>query len=276
MDTRKRVLIIDLSYYNFYRYYATIQWYKSAHSDDTFEVGYDWVENIVFMEKYTKMFFSNIKKYKKKFKITHTIIAKDCPRSEIWRVALYPAYKGTRGDTYKKTQFMGGKVFKYCYANMLPILLKEPSTRLMHLPTLEADDIIYLTTTEIVREHPDSTIHIISSDHDLLQIIDGRPNIKLWKANIKCYNDKSLGSADLDCFAKAMTGDTSDNIPKVCPRMGHKTMMKLYNSPELLHETFEKNSGSREQYTLNRTLIDFKYIPATLVQALAAKYPLYL
>ena len=112
--------------------------------------------------------------------------------------------------------------------------------------------------------NPDSKIKIISSDHDLLQIIDGKSNIELYTANLKCYNNKSCGSKDLDCFLKAILGDSSDNIPKVIYRLGQKTAIKLYNDKNLLLQKFSQNEGSFKTYCLNRMLVDFNYIPTEL------------
>ena len=97
-----KVLLVDLSYYNFYRYYATIQWYKRAHPEDSFENGYDWSINVIFMEKFKKMFINNLNKLKKKYKSDKLIFAKDCPRKYIWRMELYSQYKGTRDEMFKK------------------------------------------------------------------------------------------------------------------------------------------------------------------------------
>ena len=155
---------------------------------------------------------------------------------------------------------MGGLVFKKCYEDILPEILDE-NTKLLKMTELEADDLIYLSSEQILKNNPKSNITIISSDHDLLQIIDGRENVNLYTANLKLYNDKSLGTNDLDCFSKAIMGDPSDNIPKVFKRLGKKTMLKLYNSPKLLEKKFRENEGSFKQYCLNRTLVDFKNIP---------------
>ena len=44
-------LIIDTSYFNFYRFFATTNWYKCAHQDEIIEDGYEWVNNVEFWEK---------------------------------------------------------------------------------------------------------------------------------------------------------------------------------------------------------------------------------
>lgn len=258
-----KVLIIDLSYYNFYRYYATIQWYKCAHPEDNYEPGYDWSINVIFMEKFEKMFLNNITKFKKKFKPDKIILARDCPRKEIWRMGLYPGYKGTREASFKKNKFMGGPVFQFVYQNILQKILSD-SCKVYKVDNLEGDDLIYLSTQKILSTNQEAIISIISSDHDLLQIKDGSENINLYKANLKCYSDKSYGSADLDCFAKAILGDNSDNIPRVFNRCGKKTMLKLYEDKSLLEEKFKKEEGSKERYNLNRQLVDFSYIPKEL------------
>ena len=84
---------------------------------------------------------------------------------------------------------MGGKVFKKCYSDIIPTILSDNVVQLK-MPQLEGDDLIYLTVNKLLNMEPESNIKIISSDHDLLQIVDGRPNIELYTANIKCYNNK--------------------------------------------------------------------------------------
>lgn len=259
-------LILDLSYVNFYRFYATKQWYKNAHPEDTIEMGYDWSKNVVFMEKFKKMFISHYKNYIKKFKIDKVIIARDCPRDDIWRVSLYPGYKGTRKINYDKTQFMGGYVFKWCYEHIIPTLLSDNVIQIK-LDKLEADDLIYLSCKKIIDTDHLSNIRIISSDHDLLQIKDMSPNIKLYTANLKCYDDKYSGSADYECFKKAIIGDKSDNIHPIFKRCGIKTVKKLYDNPQLLTDRFlkEKEANPFGLFCRNKVLVDFRNIPVPYI-----------
>ena len=256
-------LIIDVSYFNFYRFYATKTWYTKAHQDEQIEKGYDWSQNQVFMRKYKKLYFDTMKKFIKKFKPNRIILARDCPRENIWRMSLFPEYKGTRDETYEKNQFMGGKVFKWTYENIIPELLKDSIYQQIKINHLEADDIIYLCCKKI-RKKPSNVINIISSDHDLLQIIDSSFNINLYTANMKSYNNKAKGNADICNFLKAILGDSSDNIPKVFSGVGEKTAVKLYNDNKLLLTKFRKEPGTFEKYIKNRTLVDFKYIPEDL------------
>tara|TARA_B110000208_G_scaffold125013_1_gene152377 strand:- start:67 stop:900 length:834 start_codon:yes stop_codon:yes gene_type:complete len=259
-------LIIDISYFNFYRYYALKTWYKNAYPDDNFEQGYDYSQNIIFMKKFEKMFHQHISKYKKKFKPNKTIFARDCKRQDIWRCAFFKGYKGTRDAMYTKNKFMGGKVFKHSYDHIIPKLLSKDTIQIK-IPQLEADDIIYLSVKKILKKNPDAHINIISSDHDLLQILDNNVNIDIHTANLKSYKNKSKGSADKNNFYKALLGDSSDNIPKAFASIkgkrgvGIKSIEKLYNDTNILLEYFDLYEGSFKQYSLNRLLVDFKYIP---------------
>jgi 5'-3' exonuclease len=252
------ILIIDLGYYNFYRFYATKQWYKSANPDDKFEDGYDWSQNEVFWNKFFKMFISTIEKYIKKFKIDKVIIAKDCKRCTIWRTLLFKEYKANREENYKKTNFQGGKVFKKSYEKIIPELLKNDNFKMIKCKSLEADDIIAICVKKL-KKNKNNNLWVVSSDHDLLQLID--ENITLMDAKMKSYNHKSYGTPDKDVFMKVVVGDKSDNIPQVFKRVGVKTALKLYDDKKLLLAKFRDDKKSFERFCFNKLLIDFKYIP---------------
>ena len=256
------LLIIDTSYFNFYRFYATLQWYKNAYPEEDLSTTLDLSINQIFIQKFEKMFLSTLDKFKKKFKINKIIFARDCPRKEIWRTKFYPDYKIQRDEIYSsKNNFQGGCIFKYAYKYIIPKLLNESCTEIK-VSQLEADDIIYLTTQKIKEKY--DNIYIISSDHDLLQVIDTSNNIFLYDAKLKCFNDKSYGSSDKNNFIKSIIGDSSDNIKQIIPKLGVKTALKIYDDKKLLLKKFKEHPGSLEKYCLNRILIDFKNIPDEL------------
>jgi len=254
-------LIIDLSYYTFYRFFATKQWYKHANSDETFDKHYNWSENTVFWDKFSKMFVETLNKYVKKFKIDKVILAKDCPRKEIWRMDFYDSYKSTRENDTNGV----GNIFKKTYAQILPTIIDEKKIRLISFSKLEADDIIYLTKLKIQEQDSNNKITIISSDHDLLQLID--ENVTLMDAKMKSYNDKSHGTVFKDVFMKSMLGDSSDNIQQCFPKrtMGQKTAIKSLDNISLLLSKFKEFPGSFDKFVLNHLLIDFTNIPQYLV-----------
>jgi len=267
------ILIIDLSYFNFYRFYATKQWYKNAHTDEVFEQSYDWSLNSIFWDKFKKMFLATIDTYRKKLKPTQIIFAKDCKRVDIWRNVFYNEYKANREETYIKTEFQGGKVFRRCYDEILPDLLKDTLFKLYNVPQLEADDIIYLTIKSYnSRPIVPAVINVISSDCDLLQILEAHPNVNLLDAKMVSYNHKSLPSNIDNIFTKCILGDSSDNIPKSLEKIGEKTCIKLLADYSLLLDNFRKNSNNFNNFCRNKCIIDFKYIPTEFEEHFKNKY----
>jgi 5'-3' exonuclease len=252
-------LIIDTCYLNFYRFYATSQWYKCTYPDEIYENDYNWSDNTVFWEKFKKMYTSTLTKFIKQFKVDRVIFARDCKRSEIWRMAFFKNYKGNRDYT----NFQGGSVFKKCYSDIISPLIDNKFYYQIKIPQLEADDIIALTIRHIDKRFPNSNINIISSDHDLLQLI--KSNVTLYNAKLKSYNDKSYGSKHKDIYIKCIVGDQSDSIPKVFNRVGPKTALKLYDNIDTLINKFRSEPHSFDRYALNYLLISFDNIPQEFI-----------
>ena len=92
----KHYLLIDGSYYVFYRFYAISRWMSVAKKDEDITKP---IENDIFVEKFQKTFISKIHDFIKYFKLpenTIKIVAQDCHRSNIWRMDIYSQYKGNR------------------------------------------------------------------------------------------------------------------------------------------------------------------------------------
>ena len=75
----------------------------------------------------------------------------------------------------------------------------------------------------------------------------------------------STGNAECDLFCKIIIGDISDNIPAVFPKCGPKTALKYFENRNLLETKLNESDKYRTQYELNRTIIDFNYVPKELV-----------
>ena len=92
-ETNKTFILVDTSYWIFYRYFALLQWWNHAKPDNP--LGEDPYKNEEFVEKFIKTFTESLDGFKKKQKLHKqrgkpetpcTIIAcRDCPRKEIWR-----------------------------------------------------------------------------------------------------------------------------------------------------------------------------------------------
>ena len=246
-------LIIDGSYYCFYRYHALKQWWAFARKDDELQEHHE-----EFLEKFRDVFVTKLKELPKTFKIHNPtiILGKDCPRKDIWRMELFPEYKGSR-ETH--TDELLKKCFQLVYSENL--FQEGGIEKTLYHPRLEADDVIALHTKYLRENEPDAFIHIITSDTDYLQLL--QYNVEIYTLNKKLLRDTKGfdGNVEKYLFCKCLMGDKSDNIPSAFPKCGQKTAEKCWNQANFFQEKI-KDSRAQEQYTLNRTLIDFKNIPS--------------
>jgi 5'-3' exonuclease len=259
-------IFIDGSYYNFYRYHSLLTWWKNAFPEDS-ECLKDPYQNAQFVEKFKKTFVNNIKSLKKNLKIDKTIepiivVGKDCKRQDIWRTKLFPQYKGTRANG-SEDGFMGGPFFKMVYDDNL-FIEAGAQTILMH-PHLEADDCIAISVKHILSKYPESSIYIITSDKDYLQLAE--PRIHLYSLAFKKLTDQKSSTNDPKCdlFCKIIMGDPSDNIASVFPKCGPKTALKYYENKELFQSKLNSSEEFKKNYELNSTLVDFNNIPQELI-----------
>jgi 5'-3' exonuclease len=281
-------ILIDASYFIFYRVHALYSWWKLSHPD---EDNINLHENPEFIEKFISTFKSKLLELPKKLnllpskktKLSKTlefeqtidenenspkiqfIIGKDCPRQNIWRLNIYSKYKATRDNYENKESFNPGHFFKMVYStNLFETTLQNEgySSTTLFNDCLEADDCLAICSRYIY-ENTQSNVYIITSDTDYMQLINDRT--KLFNLKYKPVNTEknSLGKPSVDLLFKILTGDKSDNIPSTFKKCGKKTALKYCNNVELLKQDLEKKNAY-EQYKLNRRLIDFREIPQEL------------
>lgn len=259
-------ILVDGSYYVFFRYYAILNWFKLAKKDETLE---DPIENEIFREKFKSTFVSKLKDIPKKLKINNPImlVARDCPRETIWRMKHLPSYKANR--VYDDT-FLGGPFFKMAYNEDL--FIKGGAKIILKYPTLEADDCVAITAKNILTKFPKANITIITSDMDYLQLANSQ--ITLYDLKFKKLTERksSYNDAEKDLFVKIVTGDKSDNISSVFKKCGPKTACKYYDNKELFYKKLEQEEGAKEKYELNKKIIDFNMIPQDLIDGFKNKY----
>ena len=252
-------ILIDGSYFIFFRYYALMNWFKLAKKDQDPS---DPINNIDFVTKFKTTFVSKIKEIQKKLKIVNPIILamKDCPRKDIWRMKYLKSYKANR--VYDDT-FLGGPFFKMAYEDDL--FIKGGTKLIFKHPTLEADDCVAIIAKNILKNYPKANITIITSDMDYLQLACS--NIQLYdlKYNRLTERKSSYNDPEKDLFIKIITGDKSDNIESVFKKCGPKTACKYYDNKELFEKKLQETEGAREKYLLNKKIIDFNEIPEDLI-----------
>lgn len=259
-------IFVDGSYYCFYRYYALINWWKNAFPLEPLD---DPFQNTIFVEKFKKTFVENLKLIPKKLNIPKSdipllVVGKDCKRSNIWRMELFPEYKSNR--EYKN--FMGGPFFKMAYDDEL--FQEGGAKAILQHHKLEADDCIALSVKHLLKIYPNCSIYIITSDKDYLQLIS--PNVKLFDLSFKNIAEKSsCGNPLIDLQIKIIMGDISDNIPSVFPKCGIKTAQKCIEDPEFFKKKMDKDEKHYAQYELNKKLINFDFIPPNLSEEFMVK-----
>jgi 5'-3' exonuclease len=255
-------IFVDGSYYNFYRFYALINWWKNAFPEEPLE---EPLQNEIFVDKFKKIFVETLQQIPKKLKLDKSvnpilIVGKDCKRENIWRNELFPQYKGTR---VQEEGFKGGPFFKMAYEEEL--FVKGGAKAILEHPKLEADDCIAISVKKLINICPSCSIYIITSDRDYLQL--NSHNVQLFNLAFKniADNKSSTGNAKNDLEIKIIMGDISDNIPSVFPKCGPKTAQKCIEDPEFFKKKMASNSDYYKQYELNKKLVDFNNIPQELV-----------
>ena len=262
-------ILIDGSYFIFFRFYAILSWFKLAKKEQPIDKENPPCDNEEFMAKYIKTFQTKIQNIPKKLNIKNPIIlvGKDCPRETIWRMKHLQTYKANR--VYDDS-FLGGPFFAKAYNDNL--FQKGGATTVFSYPQLEADDCLAILTKNIISKYPEANIYIITSDMDYLQL--AQPNVHIYDLKFKKLTERksSFNDPEKDLFVKILTGDKSDNISGVFKKCGPKTACKYYDDKELFKTKLEKEEGAMERYLLNKKIIDFNEIPENLIQEFKKSY----
>lgn len=181
----------------------------------------------------------------KKLKPNKVVVAWDkAHTSTAKRLAIYPEYKA--GRVKPPEDF-------YAQIPYLKELILALGWDFLEADEYEADDIIGTLARQADEKH-DYMTYIVSSDLDMLQIVD--ENTKMYRLlkgfsnieemDIQAIEEKYgiLKSQFLDL--KALKGDNSDNIPGV-PGIGEKTAVKLlnqYGDIQGIYDHIEEITGS--------------------------------
>ena len=270
-------IFVDGSYYCFYRYYATLSWWKHAYPE--VELGDPFLRE-EFVAKYKKLFIDGISSLPKKLgapKNARIIVGKDCKRENIWRHqhAVLP-YKGTRpsGDEPRQGQpiFYGGKFFNMAYEDEL--FVKGGAKWIIKHNRLEADDVIALSVKRLLQRDSANLIkiYIVTSDKDYLQLLEPRVSIyNLAMKNLGLTKDGTLVDGRKELFIKTVMGDKSDNIAPAIAKCGYKTALKCYEDPSYFESRLVKESAD-QKYLTNKKMVDFNEIPVELANEFLQKY----
>lgn len=180
---------------------------------------------------------------------THILFAFDT-KAKTFRHEQFQDYKGTRKELPQELidQFL-----------LIREFLDACEFPRFEVEGFEADDIIGTSTIRFDEQE----IVILSSDKDLLQLINDKTEVVLMKKGLSetlIMNLKSLKELEgilpyQVVEMKALMGDSADNIPGV-PNVGEKTAKKLiesYQNIDALYENITEVKGK-----LKENLVQFK------------------
>lgn len=245
-DYSKPIILIDASYYVFYRYFATLRWFifqKKEYDVSTL------IENQEYVSKFKNHMRSDIEKLCKKWvTISENIVfCTDCQRCNIWRNDIYPEYKGTRhsNDNFNSNIF-----------GVFDSILNELSLKKIAFDRLEADDIVYLLQTKLKQK---TKIVIISNDNDYLQLADD--NTDIYNMQNKDITQRGLLDSKTDLYYKVIFGDKSDNILKLSQNITKDKAIEISKMKEKDIIRWVKNENLKQQFDLNLQLVSFEKIP---------------
>jgi DNA polymerase-1 len=183
---------------------------------------------------------------------------------DTWRHGEFPAYKATRDAMPDEMRTQMGRIEQLLTAFGIPIIT---------YPNFEADDILGTLARQAAAAGTD--VLVMTGDRDMFQLVDERVRI-LYTSGGPNPETKIYGLPEVAerygltpqqfIDLKALTGDSSDNIPGV-PGIGDKTATKFlqqYGSLDGLYAHIEEVGGpktrqslveAREMVALNKRLV---------------------
>lgn len=233
-ESMKKIVLIDGNNLMFRSYYAT------AYAGNLMKNSKGFVTNALY--GFTNMMNKII--HEEEF--SYILVAFD--KGKTFRHDTYSQYKAGRIETPTdlKNQFPKAKE-----------MLDAMGIKWYETDGYEADDIIG-TLSKIATDNDYETL-IVSSDRDLLQLINDKVTVKLLKtkdyimmtkdAFVSEYNLEPIKIIDL----KGLQGDKSDNIPGV-KGIGEKTALKLlqdYGSLENIYVNIDNIKGKVKENLIN-------------------------
>jgi 5'-3' exonuclease len=216
LDRSKSVLLVDTSYWLYYRYFALRTWYSKAYSEisntNNFNMEHKWLEDNIFMTKFKKLFFENLKTICRKYNIPiyNIVFCIDCTYKDIWRNSHTSEYKATRPESLKKKQFNSFDVFSYIKKEYIPELQVKYGVKILYNSRCEADDIIGQISPYLINAGVPRVI-IVANDNDYLQICNSRISM-IKGGNNNSISDISNNEGERYLIKKILLGDVSDNI----------------------------------------------------------------
>ncbi|MCL4859836.1 MAG: DNA polymerase I [Caldilineaceae bacterium] len=184
----------------------------------------------------------------REYKPTHVATAFDL--GDTWRHAEFPDYKATRDQMPDEMRSQLERIQQMLRAFNIPIIT---------YPNYEADDVLGALGKQAAEQGAD--VLILTGDRDMFQLVTDQVKI-LYTSGGPNPTTSVYGPAEIEARYglnpaqfidfKALTGDTSDNIPGV-PGVGEKTAVRLlqtYGAIEAIFAHLDEVKGPKLQQSL--------------------------
>lgn len=267
IDWTQRVLAFDTSFLIFHQYYSATKHLPTCSFSDVSKDNVDpELEKKRMLREFGDKFYSTVDEKSKAYgvEMTNVCFLMDCPRSEIWRKRVLKSYKESR---VKSTSF-DPNAFNYAREVVIPMFAQLGSS-VCGYESAEADDMA-AGLARAAHTNNAKDVVIITGDSDFSQLVTSP--VRVHDLARQCLLDKQgLHDPQVALLRKILSGDKSDNIPAIKPRLGPKTAAQLSGDPEALQELL-KSSVVNAAYMRNRSLIDLNASPAELREAIDAVF----
>ena len=170
----------------------------------------------------------------------------DGRNSNKYRREIYPEYKRNRDS---KRDDLNIKLLFSCIKEIKELFNYYP-IKVIEVNEAEADDVIYCLCE---RYHKESNILVLTSDKDLIQLMNYFENVEIYNMFQKKYFKKD----PLIVEKKIIVGDKADNISGIS-RVGIKTFDKMMQDKNIYEEKIKGNEVIIEKF---RKIIDLRLIP---------------
>lgn len=250
------IVLVDTSYVVFAKYYSALSWYKLAINRNP-DIATIFTSN-VFKNKLAQLFENSIKRVLNHFQAADrfVVFARDCNRSFVWRREHFPNYKEGRSQNGN----FNSEAFKHVFNEVIPVVLTKLRGCIIGVDGAEADDVIGVLAKHIQAEYPQTPVLVLSNDNDCIQLINEHTNVyNLLLQDVGSRRGTLTPKQFLQ--SRIVSGDRSDNIPSVVPRIGAKTAFKLVTEHDF--ETLRKMYNI-ENYDRNDLLMNLENIPIHL------------
>lgn len=200
-----------------------------------------------------------------------------CDGKNYWRKNIFPQYKANRKKAKRESIIDWGLVF-----GMMDTLIEDLRSfftyKVLKVDGAECDDVISTLIRSARENGSDEPFMIVSADKDFLQL---QRFPRVWQVSPMRKTAVVSKNPEADLAEKIIRGDAGDGIPSVlnddCAYVD-----ETYKSSRMSRKMFERlmsegydNCSDRvikAHWERNRTLIDFRFIPAEITSAILKRF----